>query len=94
VKKTRKINEQQMRKIIREVINEAFDGSYNGSVDLLEQTVKLSHQIIGAVNRWEMERRTGMGRPKLDTTMANLMNFALDMNSKAKKLISDFESVT
>ena len=83
-----------MRKIIREVINEAFGGSYNGSVDLLEQTIKLSHQIIGAVNRWEMERRAGMGRPKLDTTMANLINFALDMNSKAKKLISDFESVT
>lgn len=83
-----------MRKIIREVINETFGGSYNGSVDLLEQTVKLSHQIIGAVNRWEMDRSTGMGRSRLDATMANLMNFALDMNSKAKKLISDFESVT
>jgi hypothetical protein len=76
------------------VINEAFSGSYNGSVDLLEQTVKLSHQIIGAVNRWEMDRHTGMGRSRLDATMANLMNFALDMNNKAKKLISDFESVT
>lgn len=83
-----------MRKIIRDVINEAFGDGYNGSVELLEQTVKLSHQIIGAVNRWEMDRRTGMKRQKLDTTMANLMNFALDMNNKAKKLISDFESTT
>lgn len=47
----RKINETELRKIVKDVIDEHYNGAYNGAADELEQIMRLAKSLIGSVNR-------------------------------------------
>lgn len=82
----RKINETELRKIVKDVIDEHYNGAYNGAADELEQIMRLAKSLIGSVNRWEYNYSFGEPNSNKDAIMANIRNFGMSCYSEAKKL--------
>lgn len=89
----KKINKRHLREIIREVINEEYGGGYYGTAEILKQMKQLSHKLIGAVNKWELQQMYGDNHSNADTAMADMNAFALQINNRCKELLDELNSV-